>query len=59
MFHSLVFLAAIACLLRIDLEVVQASPLNLHTQLQAALQQVVNLKGNGNSKDCCDVSMKF
>lgn len=43
MFDKVVLLTAIACLLRTELEVAQASPLNLHTQLQAALQQVALL----------------
>ena len=34
----------------------EASPLSLQNQLQVALQQLAELKGDGNFDNCCNVS---
>jgi hypothetical protein len=52
-FNTIVlFFLAAACLLSIT----EAAPLSLKDQLQVVLQRVAELKGNGTSKSCCNVS---
>ena len=50
-FNMIVILVAICLLLSTE-----AAPLSLHDQLQVALQQIAELKGNGTFKSCCNVS---
>ena len=50
-FNLIFFLAAIS-----SLSTAEAAPLSLQDQLQAALQTVAELKGNGTFQSCCNVS---
>ena len=50
-FNVVVFLAVISAL-----STAEAVPLSLQDQLQAALQRVAELKGNGTFRSCCNVS---
>jgi hypothetical protein len=49
--NMIAYLAA-ACFL----SSIEAAPLNLHDQLQVALQQIAELKENRSFQDCCSVS---
>ena len=42
--------------LPLELEPVEAAPLSVQGQLQIALQQLAQLKGNGTFDNCCNVS---
>ena len=46
------------CFLSLELESVEAVPLDLNGQLQVALQQLAELKGNGTFDNCCNVSSR-
>ena len=44
------------CFLSLELQIVEAAPLSVQGQLQIALQQLAQLKGNGTFDNCCNVS---